>query len=400
VQIVPLQQSERRFIVIRLGLIGAILVASTQFAVAQTTNPGDNAVDMYLQAAKILGDDDAKNIMSPASSNATFPHFYPPLDDSWVQMEKQDYDLHAQVRQLVHEAGMMQSADWPAPGPVAQNRNRNGDLYKCLNECRNVANEIADAAEYQSLVLQNQPAAFESAGDLLRLSDLLKNQPGENLVRLLVADGITSLAMSRLMLVAANSQITIDPKDVNDLPLTTATQWIARLLDHPDALTERDQAFKGEPPGAAANPILQRSLARILETVRRAQTERDFVAMSLAAHVYQFEHGKWPANLEELKTELPRIPTDPWGDGKETLGYALIAGGLPDGADRPMIYSRSGMTDGLFYLTNIPEYSFYNPPSGLKNASGQRKQGGQFRDVTSWAPPEGTKPPATTRPLQ
>lgn len=381
--------------IVKLMLFGVILGASSQWNFAQTTNPASNAADVYLQAAKILREDDAKNIMSPASSNAVFHHMYPPLDESWVQMEKQDYDLHARVRQLVHEAGMMQSADWPAPDPNPQNRNR----FSYLNECRNVANEIGDAAEYQSLVLHDQPAAFASAGDLLRLSALLREAPGENLIRLLVAEGIDSLTMSRVMLAVANAPITLDAKDVNDLPLTTATQWIARLLDHPDAQAEEDQAMKGEPPGAASNPILQQSLVRVLETIRRVQGERDLAAMSLAAHVYQFKHETWPANLDELKTELPRVPIDPWGDGKEPLGYALISGGLPDGSDRPLVYSRCGMKDGLFFEADVPEYSFYSVPSGSKRGSGTKKQGGQFRDVTSWAPEKGAKSGAATRPL-
>jgi hypothetical protein len=201
------------------------------------------------------------------------------------------------------------------------------------------------------------------------------------------------------MVMVANAEITEDGRDLNDLPLATATQWIARLLDHPDAQVERDQVMKGEPSAAYANPVIQRSLVRILETVHRMQTERDLAAMSLAAHVYQYKFGRWPANLDELKTELPRVPVDPWGDGKQTLGYALVAHGLPDGSDRPLVYSRCWLKDGLFFRTDEPHYSFYNS-DGSKLPIAQQKRGGQFRDVANWVPVEGTNAGATTRPLE
>ena len=379
----------------KLLLIGSMFGVSQRWANAQTTEPAGNAADVYLQAAKILRDDDAKNIMSPSSSNATFTRYYPPLPDDWVAMEKQDYDLHANVRELVHQAGTMEQANWPAALPNGKNQNR----FPYLNECRNLANELGDAAKYQSLVLSEQPSAFAKSEDLLRLTDMLKNQPPESLVRLLVAMGIDALNSSKLTVMVANVEITEDARNHHDLPLATATQWIARLLDHPDAQTERDQALKGEGPGALNNPVFTATRDRILETVHRCQTERDFVAMSLAAHVYQYKHGTWPANLDELKTELPRVPIDPWGDGKQTLGYALIKGGLPDDSDRPLVYSRCGMKDGLFFRTDEPEYSFYNS-DGLNRTPGQRKQGGQFRDVAGWAPAEGKTNGPTTRPLE
>jgi len=315
-----------------LGLLGLW----QQSAVAQATQASDEAAKLYQQAAKILSDDDRRNIMSPASSPLVCPE-YPPMAEEWVRMEKQDYEAHGQVRALVHQAAMLDRATWQPFPP----RNMN------LNQCKNVANEIGDAALYQSVILKDQPAAFETAGDLLPLADHLKNAPGENLIRLLVAEGIEALDTERLMVMISGATITEDAGNTHDLPLATATQWIARLLDHPDAQAEFDQAMKGEPAGAATNPMLKPSLARIVETIHRVQSERDMAAMSLAAHVYQHKHGRWPETLEELKTELPRLPLDPWGDGKQTLGYALIRGGLPDGLDRPLVYSRCGMKDGL-----------------------------------------------------
>lgn len=92
---------------------------------------------------------------------------------------------------------------------------------------------------------------------------------------------------------------------------------------------------------------------------------------------------------------MPRLPLDPWGDGKQTLGYVLIKGGLRGGADRPLVYSRCGASDGLFYRTDAPQYSYYNS-DGSSLPAAQQKHGGQFRDVTRWAPERGGKPGSTT----
>lgn len=369
-------------------LFGVAMAAGSAFG--QTSPAPNDAAALYRRAAKILSADDARNIMSPSASNLEYPE-YPPMPDAWLRMEKQDYDAHAQVRQLVHQAASMTRADWPQINPKD---------VSYLNELRNVANEIADAAEYQSFILKDQPAAFESAGDLMHMADLLKNQPNENLIRLLVAAGIEAMDAHRLMVIQANATITEDHADNRDLPLSTAKAWITRLLDHPTAQAEVDQAMKWElaQPGAATQPMAKPSMDRLLETVRRVQAERDFAAMALAAQIYRHQHGRWPANLDELATELPRVPLDAWGDGKQTLGYVLIKGGLPNGSDRPLLYSRDVSKDGMFFPTDEPEYGFYII-GGWKTPVAERKQGGQFRDVAAWVPPAEKKSGPTTQAL-
>jgi hypothetical protein len=364
----------------------ALILGTTfvSFTAAATTQP--TAYNLYWRAAQILHDDDKKNIMSPAASNATFVRYYAPMPDDWIKMEKQDYDLHAEVRDLVHEAAQTPDADWPQH--VA------GQPYRYLNEIRNIANEIADAALYQSVVLKDQSAAFSSASDLFSLGDKLLNAPGENLVRLLVGQGIEALMCDRLMVMIANCNVS-EVDRAQDLQLAAANQWIARLLDHPAAQAALDQVLKAEPAGAATNPFLKPSIDRILETIRRVQTERDFVAMSLAAHVYLYHHARWPANLDELKTEMPHLPIDPWGDGTQTLGYILIPGGMPDGSDRPLVYSRCQSADGLFYPAKEPEYSFYSNIYASHLPAREQKHGGQFRDVAAWPISPAPTGPAT-----
>ena len=372
---------------IRRLLIVAIVGALQETLAGQATRPGNNAATLYQQAGAMLSADDAKNIMSPSSSNLIYPA-YPPMPDEWLRMEKQDYDAHAQVRAWVHDAAALNYAEWPPFDP----NNHGSRQFEYLNQCRNVANEIGDAALYQSEVLNDQPAAFQSAEDLMHMSKLLKNEPGEVLVRLLVAEGIEAMDAYRLLVMISGAAITEDASDKHDLPLATANQWIARLLDHPDAQAEFDQAMKGE-------PLRAQSLPRLLETIHRVQPERDMTAMSLAAHVYQHKWGSWPESLEELKTELPRVPVDPWGDGKQTLGYVLIKGGLPNGLDRPLVYSRCNSKDGLFFRIDEPEYGYYNN-DGSDLPARKQKQGGQFRDVARWAPADDSRPETTTQPLE
>jgi hypothetical protein len=381
----------RQTLVLMVVIAIAIAIAVSS-ARGQTSRADGDAAAIYMRAAKIIRGDDEKNIMAPAASNMTYPDD-PPMSDAWVQMERQDYDTHGQVRAMVHQAAQLTHAEWPQWHKSDPNR------ISYLNECRNLANEIGDAALYQSLILNNQPAAFESARDLMHVADLLKNQPAENLVRLLVAVGIEALDANRLMLMVSGVTITQDPGATHDLPLSTAKDWIPRLLDHPDARADLDHAMKQEPAGSANDPILQPSLHRILETIQRVQAEEDMAAMSLAAHIYQHEHGRWPANLEELATDLPRVPIDPSGDGTQTLGYVLIKGGLPDGKDRPLIYSRCRSKDGLFFRTDAPQYGFYSS-DGSKLPGARQKQGGQFRDVARWTPAKESHSAATTQPLE
>jgi hypothetical protein len=93
-----------------------------------------------------------------------------------------------------------------------------------------------------------------------------------------------------------------------------------------------------------------------------------------------------------------KVPLDPWGDGKQTLGYVLIKGGLPDGKDRPLVFDRCHSRDAMFYRIDEPQYGFYvDDGSGLP--LNQRKQGGQFRDVTLWQPRNIPKGQPTVTPL-
>jgi hypothetical protein len=321
-----------------------------------------------------------RKVDSPDDTNWTFPA-YPPYGDRWNNLEAADYLAGSGARAMVHGTAEMNFAAWPA---LSRSRADPNNL-NYLKECRVIANHVGDAALYEALVLHDEPGAMESIEDLFHLGDLLENQRGYNIVRMLVSVGIRTLATARAEVIIANAAMTIVAAGAHDLPVTTAEAWIGRLLNHGDAQAELDRALQGEPAGAKQNPIVRPSLDRALRTVRRYLMERDLAAMSIAAHVYRFRHERWPGSLGELQTELPRVPIDPFGDGKQTLGYVLARGGLPDGSDRPLVFSRADSGDGLFYRVGEPAYSFYL----VSGAAANQKHGGQFRDIAGWSPPEG-----------
>jgi len=113
--------------------------------------------------------------------------------------------------------------------------------------------------------------------------------------------------------------------------------------------------------------------------------------MSLACHLFRVDTKRWPANLQQLTAYLPAQPRDAWG----AMGYAVVKSDRPNAADRPLVYSHCNSKDRLFYPTDEPQFSYY-PGPGFGD---QRKQGGQFRDVSFWAPAK-PNPPPTTRPLR
>ena len=122
--------------------------------------------------------------------------------------------------------------------------------------------------------------------------------------------------------------------------------------------------------------------------------ERNFGAMTLACHIFRFEKSRWPASLDELLPYLPAAPKDAWG----AMGYALVKGGLPDGSDRPLIYSHYQSKDGMLYRIDGPQYSLYQS-DGTDRPAKEQQEGGQFRDLALWAPPRNKTGP-TLRSLE
>jgi hypothetical protein len=338
--------------------IVALVISLQQTCIAQTSSPATQPVDaapLYQQAAKLIRDNYDAGFVSPAGSNIVYPN-YPPFSPEWQSMEKANFPANAPARALAHQARSTDRADWPTL--------KTGTELSHLNGLRAVANEVGDAAVYQHLQGEDA-AAIESIRDIWHEADLLEDQSNKYLVCLLVSTGIRALACDRLEIITSNVTLAKDPRDVKDLQTDAARDLIGQLLKHPDAKTLVDIFRQGEP----AAP--EETIGRVIETQNRVNAERDMAA----------------------------IPIDPFGDGKQTIGYALIPAGLPDGSDRPLVYSRGNMKDGLFFRLDEPEYQYYTG-DGSARPPAQQKQGGEFRDVASWTPKEGANLAATTQALE
>jgi hypothetical protein len=340
-----------------------------------------NAADIYLRAAALI------KVDCPAASNDIYPD-YPPFGNAWETREQQAWEQNRPARDLARQAAAIDTATWPASG-----------VPPYLNHLRALANELGDAALYEH-EHDHDAEAVDSIRDILHMADLVDANPKIALVSNLVGEGCTALAMYRLMIISSNIALGADGQQSDALPVASAKELIAALLNQADAETRMAQILKLEPPrGPGGAATSKPTITRVTETFRRIDAERTFAAMSLASHIFYFEQKRWPNSPEELASMLPGgLPKDPWGDGKQTFGYVLIKGGLPDGSDRPLVYDRCNSADGMFFRMDQPEYSFYNG-DGSSLPTAQRKLGGQFRDIASWVPAAKVPGAPTTRPL-
>jgi hypothetical protein len=354
------------------------LSASLCALCARAEPQAGDAWPLYERAAKVITDG---KIWSPSSSNLQYAH-YPPFPPEWQELEKAAWERNAPARALAHDARSKPAAHWP--------RTANGepDTNRYFSEVRALANEVGDVALYQHLHGQDA-AAIESIRDLFHLADLLEQEPKPIVLQSLVGIGIRGEALKHLEVITSAVTLSKDAADAKALRIDTARALIQDLLQQTSA-TER---FKELLPSWGAG-----NTEKFLEVLRIMEAERGLAAMSLACHMHRFEHGAWPASIGELAALMPQVPLDPCGDGKQTLGYVLAKGELPDGSDRPMVFSRCGAKDGLlFYRVDAPQYDGASD-DGSGRPAGQQKQGGRFRDVARWAP-TAANPGPTTRPL-
>jgi hypothetical protein len=337
----------------------------------------DGAAQLYLEARAAI------TVHCPAETNTVWPD-YPPDSPQWRQLAAAAWDADALVRDLVRQTAPMQQFN----RLIARD---------ALGNLRRVANHIGDSALYAH-AQGDESQAIDLIGDMLHMSALLENSPTSGRLQMIVGIGVSALAMYDLMLINTCVELSDDPQNARDLQVRTARELIARLLNRQrDPRKSLADAYRAE--GAIDNPSYAASDKRFLESCNHINTEQSLAAMSLACHIFRFEKNRWPNSLDELiPNYLPKATIDPWGDGKQTLGYVLIKGGLPDGSDRPLVYSRCMSPDGLFYMLNEPQYGFYTHDDGSSRSWGQMKQGGQYRDVARWERVANYKGP-TTRPL-
>lgn len=115
----------------------------------------------------------------------------------------------------------------------------------------------------------------------------------------------------------------------------------------------------------------------------RDMAERRAAAVSLAVRLYRADQGRWPERLDELAPKyLPAVPADPFHADGRPLGYLLIAKGLPDGSDRPMVFFDEGVDlPGLIDVE--PMYGWQTDPLERR----PRQEIRQYRDLSWWPVP-------------
>jgi hypothetical protein len=341
-----------------------------------TTAPTESAADIYIKAATLI------KIYSPAETGDIYPD-YPPYNKQWREIAAAAWNANGPMRDLAHQARSFDHVKWPR------------DYY--LNPLRSIGNELGDAALY--LDLNNQDGlAIEEIRDLLHITDLL-DQPGKHLdhiflEHILVAAGLREVAAHRTLVISSGVVLTNDPSDTRDLQVKTARELLTQLLNQPQPTDQLSFLIKNPKDSSSTDEEYQNAF----HWLNQITTEGNFAALSLACHLFKFDRQRWPNSQDELiPAYLPGKFIDPWGDGNQTLEYILIKAGLPDGSDRPMVYSRQLSADGLFYRTDAPQFSI-SAGYGSDLTLDQQKQGGQFRDIARWSPPDKSSGP-TTRPL-
>jgi hypothetical protein len=367
----------------RTVAIAAGIVVTIGLSVVGLSAPETQPADAPMQDASILYQAAADSITVEPKS-PTLPDAPPYLPDSarWLSVATPEWNTGATERKLVRKARSITDTVWP-------------DDASYQDSCRKLAENLGDAALY--LDYQGRHAeGVEEVRDIFHFADLLQEKRPSNkfFLRVLFGAGVRAIAANCLEQIASAVPLTNDPGNDRDLQTKTAHELIAQMFSTRKAIDLLTDTLGG-PPGSAAwmshdNDINQKTL----QAFDRIRAECIFAAMSLACHLYQFDKGHWPSDLSQLvPAYLPSIPLDPWGDGKQTFGYVVIKGSLPDGSDRPLIYCRCLSQDGLFFRTDRPAYGFYNPDNPELPVELQ-KHGGQFRDIVRWQPQTAITGPA------
>jgi hypothetical protein len=332
----------------------------------EAVGPDDDAAALYVLAEDMI-------VVGPTGDVWDATHFrqYPPYSETQMRMAALEWDASKHVRDLARKLRSMKRAEWPNPTFVS----------------RNLPQNLSDAANYAD-VQGDHAQAIEEIRDLIHLADLFEYQP--RLVHALSGIGLKAMSMQRLEVIVSGAPMTDDPSNVHDIPVRTARELIDQLLDQPDL---KNQLVSGPRPDQLTPTKFGDVNKAVNTTINRITAECDMAAISLACHLFQFDHKRWPNSMEELvPAYLKQPPIDPFGDGKETVSYGLIKGGLPDGSDRPLVYVRDNTANGLFFRLDGPQYANYFG-DGTDSAPAYQKHGGQFRDLTRWQPPANRSGP-------
>jgi hypothetical protein len=140
-------------------------------------------------------------------------------------------------------------------------------------------------------------------------------------------------------------------------------------------------------------------LARGIEQFHRGSAERRMTAVIVAARLYRQDHGRWPEDAAALVPKyLDAIPADPFREDGGPIGYVLKRGALPDGGDRPLVYSETGEIGGGDVIDTEPMYGWQVDRNRAPGTPFREIR--QYRDVSLWMPPRprfSLYPPASTQ---
>ena len=127
--------------------------------------------------------------------------------------------------------------------------------------------------------------------------------------------------------------------------------------------------------------------ARSLEQFHRESMERRLTAVMLAARLYHHDHGRWPDDATGLVPGyLDAVPADPFREDGGPLGYVVLRATLPDGADRPLVFSDAGDAGGNS-AGAIDDEPMYGWQQGWRGEPGlPYRELRQYRDVSFWQP--------------
>jgi hypothetical protein len=357
---------------------GLILVLSTRgIGVAQNPTNAPDAVELYLQAARAIEIEFPDELRSLVAE-------VPPFSQQWHRVAQASWQRNTAARQLLRRATRANAA-----------RFRDADLSELGPACRKLTIVLTETAIYQHLQGDNA-GAVDSINDGLTMSHRLRTDLHQgDLPRLLLSCAIEAATMEAFQIVISDIRLTHDADQSRDLHVDVARRFVRHLLEGlpveqllEDAYGAQGSALRGEP-----------TVARVTEVLKRTDAARAMSAISLACHVYRFEKGRWPENLENLVPAfLPVVPLDPWGDGTQNYGYIVLKRALPDARDRPLVYARCESQDGLQYPTRRPVYDFY-VGDALGEKSRNSSRAGQFRDITRWTPTPELEDLPTLKPL-
>jgi hypothetical protein len=140
-------------------------------------------------------------------------------------------------------------------------------------------------------------------------------------------------------------------------------------------------------PVLLSSKLANIGMGRAIEHHMRVRAERRMTAVSLAAQLYRADTGRWPPSIEALVPKyLPEVPVDPLAADGRPLKYLLVRGGLPDGGDRPVVYSvgRNGVDDtpDAKALPGSPWTSWNNGRD-------------EYRELARWVVPQAATQPTT-----